>query len=546
MRKNLLLLITAICASVILAGCPTTTEDTTAPTVTETAPIDNATNVALDPVITVTFSEAMDEATINADTILLKQGDTIVAAAVSYAEMVATITPTDPLSASTAYTIRVTTAVRDAAANALAEAVEAGFTTAIHVSAWAGPGTIENLTGACDEPVVAASSNGTAVCVFLCGNNAYAVRFDGSTWGTPAALESGSGNCHFPRVAITPSGNAMAVWMQYDATPHLGVWASIYTASTDSWSAATELDEDTTGTTYDCYVPDVAYSRNGSEAMVAWVQMNGAGSAFMKAKRRTTSWGSLSTISTQPLSMGASASVATCEQYAPRVAYDSHGYAVAAWSYANALYTSWCIAGTWNVPETNVGSSDHAIAMATDGNGNTYVAGYVLGNNTGTSNTFTGTAWGTAYSWTGQPGICNGSISASTSGDVILLHCISDGTTYHLFSVKKPAGDDWGAAAQLDTETTAGNHASWPSIAFDSLENAMAVWIQYNTSTGATDLWMSRYQGTAFSTPAKIDIGAGEIPSRASLAAGKNGKQFVVWPQNDGTHLNIYCNIYNP
>ena len=93
-----------------------TTGDLTAPTVTAVLPANNAT-AGRNSTVQITFSEAMDQTTINSTNIVLRNTGTsaIVPATVTYNSTtnVATLTPTGPLSNATQYTLTVSTAVRD-------------------------------------------------------------------------------------------------------------------------------------------------------------------------------------------------------------------------------------------------------------------------------------------------------------------------------------------------------------------------------------------------------------------------------------------------
>ena len=103
--------------------------DNTLPVVSSTDPLNNATGVAQNKVVTLTFSEAMTASTINATTFTLKQGTTAVAGAVAYSGTTATFTPTALLSAVTVYTATITTGAKDVAGNALAANTAWSFTT---------------------------------------------------------------------------------------------------------------------------------------------------------------------------------------------------------------------------------------------------------------------------------------------------------------------------------------------------------------------------------------------------------------------------------
>src|SRR4030042_5655242 len=119
----------------VLAGCGiwdrvgiTNPTETTPPTVISTDPENNATDVALNKIITATFSEAMDPSTVTTTTFTLKQGETPVSGAVTYAGTVGTFTPAADLEANTTYTATITTGVRDLAGNAMTNNYECAFT----------------------------------------------------------------------------------------------------------------------------------------------------------------------------------------------------------------------------------------------------------------------------------------------------------------------------------------------------------------------------------------------------------------------------------
>ena len=112
--------------------------DTTRPTVTASTPASGATGVALSSNVTVTFSEAMNAATINSTTFELRNAaNTVVPATVTYASATRTamLDPTGSLATSTNYTVTVRGGsidprVKDVAGNALASNFTRSFTTA--------------------------------------------------------------------------------------------------------------------------------------------------------------------------------------------------------------------------------------------------------------------------------------------------------------------------------------------------------------------------------------------------------------------------------
>jgi hypothetical protein len=111
--------------------------DLTLPAVTLTDPANNATGVARNKAIVLTFSEAMNPLTINASTFTLSQGTTLIPGVVTYAGATATFTPSNVLASGTEYIATVTTEAKDIAGNALAANTVWKFTTSATTSSLA-------------------------------------------------------------------------------------------------------------------------------------------------------------------------------------------------------------------------------------------------------------------------------------------------------------------------------------------------------------------------------------------------------------------------
>lgn len=106
------------------------TPDTTAPFVTATSPGNNATDVPSNSVITVTFSEAVDPATVTPVAMSIRSGFNTRAGTITYAGTTATFTPNAALESGAMYTVHVTPDVTDVAGNALPVDYFWTFTTA--------------------------------------------------------------------------------------------------------------------------------------------------------------------------------------------------------------------------------------------------------------------------------------------------------------------------------------------------------------------------------------------------------------------------------
>jgi hypothetical protein len=106
-----------------------TTISSGAPTVVSTDPVNAATGVALNKVLSANFSVPMSAATITTATFTLKQGATPIAGTVAYSGSTATFTPTASLVAGTVYTATITTGAQNVLLTPLAADYVWTFTT---------------------------------------------------------------------------------------------------------------------------------------------------------------------------------------------------------------------------------------------------------------------------------------------------------------------------------------------------------------------------------------------------------------------------------
>lgn len=115
-----------------VTGCPTPTPtDMEAPTVVRTVPDRDAVGVATNAKISIEFSEKLDPASVNADSVQLLSGTNGVSAAVIYDEGTnkAELAPAAMLSENREYTVSVSTTVSDLAGNTLKAPYTWKFTT---------------------------------------------------------------------------------------------------------------------------------------------------------------------------------------------------------------------------------------------------------------------------------------------------------------------------------------------------------------------------------------------------------------------------------
>jgi len=129
MKLKKLLPITAMLLVALMPGCKKDDGLSIYPTGTSSDPINRSTGVARNKAIAFTFNEEMDPLTINASTVTLAQGTTLVTGNVAYSGKTATFTPSGMLSAGTAYTATITTGAKSLSGQVLTNNIVWSFTT---------------------------------------------------------------------------------------------------------------------------------------------------------------------------------------------------------------------------------------------------------------------------------------------------------------------------------------------------------------------------------------------------------------------------------
>jgi hypothetical protein len=106
-----------------------TTGTIVAPTVTSTDPINKATGISLNKIISANFSMSMDPLTISGTTFTLKEGTNTIVGSINYSGTKATFAPSSPLLEGKLYTATITTGAKNTAGVPLANDVVWSFTT---------------------------------------------------------------------------------------------------------------------------------------------------------------------------------------------------------------------------------------------------------------------------------------------------------------------------------------------------------------------------------------------------------------------------------
>ncbi|SHG51934.1 Ig-like domain-containing protein [Flavobacterium fluvii] len=134
MKTKKLLLTIAILFIALISGCANDDFEEVVgvcPVVSTTNPIDGAVGVPLNQIITATFNEAMNPATIDQSSFVLTVGGIPVSGTVTLSGAVATFTPNSLLAPNTVYAARIKTSAKDLTGNALQADYVWTFTTGI-------------------------------------------------------------------------------------------------------------------------------------------------------------------------------------------------------------------------------------------------------------------------------------------------------------------------------------------------------------------------------------------------------------------------------
>jgi hypothetical protein len=182
-------------------------EDLIAPTVSSTNPTNLATGVPINTTVSVTFSEAMNPATLTTASFTVVGPGGAVAGTVGYVGNTATFTPSSNLAVTSSHTVTVTTAAKDVAGNALASNYIFSFTTSnAPVASVTTPTVVAHNAAVISYSLSEANSSTASVLVEFSSNG-------GSTWST--ATRSGTSGDPITGLTTSPGG-----------TSHVFFWAA--------------------------------------------------------------------------------------------------------------------------------------------------------------------------------------------------------------------------------------------------------------------------------------------------------------------------------
>jgi Ice-binding-like/Bacterial Ig-like domain len=239
----LVVAIAAACGSSKSGGgggiSPTPTLSTATPTVISNTPLADATDVALNPAISATFSEGMEASTLTTGTFTLTSGASAspVAGTVTYTGTVASFFPASQLSSNGSFTATITIGAKSAAGVALAAQQSWNFTTGNTV----GPEAPVNLGSAGGFVVLAKSAISTVPSSAVTGN--MGISPAAASFITGFSLTAAAGNVFSTSHQVTGKVFAAdyAPPTPVNLTTAIGDMQTAYTAAAGRAAAVTEL-----------------------------------------------------------------------------------------------------------------------------------------------------------------------------------------------------------------------------------------------------------------------------------------------------------------
>jgi hypothetical protein len=371
-------------------------------------------------------------------------------------------------------------------------------------------------------------------------------------WQTPTRIEPvGPTTAERPRVAVDHQGNAIAVWQRRDGVTR-SIWSNRYAIGT-GWGTAVQISAPA-GSDTNADQPEIGVDVSGN-ATVVWEQSdNGVSRIFTNRYVAGTGWGT-------PLGVQTRTAV-TGDAFAPHVAVDAFGNAVAAWTQLEGgLFEVWSnrytSGGTWGTAvavETNPGNAEDARVAFDSTTGRVFA---VWSQAAGTScqciwsNQYTvGSGWGTPRM------IASGSalrafipqIAVDGFGNAYAVWTESDdGQHFDITANRFAAGGDWDAPVMIDDHT---GGSGPPKIVADLNGNAYVVWEQTQpTAPGATIRSNVYKAGTGWGTAARIapatDVASG-TGGNPAIAFDPNGVAHVAWEHDDGVQIHMRSSRLTP
>lgn len=300
--------------------------------------------------------------------------------------------------------------------------------------------------------------------------------------------------------AIDDNGDAIIVWVQSDGA-NKQCFKSEYRNGV--WTNPSGLSDNISPSGQDVEGAKVAMDGNGN-AIIVWQQSNGTNTQIFKAEYRNGAWTSPSGLSDNISPDGQDATY-------PWVAMDDNGDALIVWTQSDGanvqIFKAEYRNGAWSYPS---GLSDN---ISIDG---THCYSQVMA-------------------------------SMSNNTDALIAWTQNDGAADAQVFIAEYRNDAWTYPTGLsDNLSPDGEDAGYVDTAIDRNGNAIVTWSQ---SDGANTLvYKSEYRNGAWSNPASLSdpiSPGGQNALAPDTAMSSGGDALITWWQNDGANTQIFIAHYN-
>jgi hypothetical protein len=321
-----------------------------------------------------------------------------------------------------------------------------------------------------------------------------------SEWGEPEWVETiGTGTSSEQDIAVDAQRNAIAVW-EYDDESGKSIWANRYTR-TELWGQPEAIDLGD-GVASD---PRLAVAADGS-AFAVWVENAASGTAARIWSNRyavDAGWGEPELVQT--------GEVTTAQN--PAIAADPAGNAIAIWVQRDMVTSDLLVWANRYTP---------------------------------------GSGWGTAELIDEAPVPVQFGLPTSTTvgmdaeGNAIAMWMRAAFPGDVLWSNRYTAGSGWGTAELIDSDETTSVRAARLSVGVGG--DAFVIWIQREETAMRDDVWTTRFSGSSWEAPLRIDGFDDADTVEADIAVDGMGIAHAVWSQDDsrdGAVPNEFRNIWS-
>lgn len=133
-------------------------------------------------------------------------------------------------------------------------------------------------------------------------------------------------------------------------------------------------------------------------------------------------------------------------------------------------------------------------------------------------------------------------VALDSRGDALAVWDGWDGSNIRIQDALRPAGGTFGAPGFLSPP---GYNADTPQIAFDSSNDALAVW-RFDGSPASTIQSDYRPAGGEFGTPLTASAPSSQPAQAPQVAFDGQSDGIVAWQQSDGSELRVYASVRTP